>query len=75
MSLLPGESLLREWKPGDLARWRHVQRGGYGLIGFVNVVVHKVGKSRVQIEAPLRTGGTRLVWVAPINLSLPKESA
>ena len=68
VELLPGESISVGWKPGDLATWWHVDRGGYGFGRTVNVIVRKVGAKRVQIEVSTRLG-TRLVWVSPAKLT------
>lgn len=55
-------------KPGDQVTWLHDQRGGYGYVQPVPVTVKKVGKKKVQVEAPLKIGGTKLVWVTPERL-------
>jgi hypothetical protein len=57
-----------DYRPGELATWLHVPRGGYGYAYPVDVVVRKVGTKRVRVEAPLKGGGTRLVWVKPESL-------
>jgi hypothetical protein len=56
------------YQPGQPVTWLHTPRGGYGYTYPVNAVVVKVGKKRVQLEAPLKDGNTKLVWVKPANL-------
>ncbi len=62
------EASAEAFAAGQSATWIHVPRGGYGYAWSVSVVVRKVGPKRVRVEAPLRSGGTRLVWVSPSNL-------
>ncbi len=59
------------YQPGEDVVWHHVPRGGYGYTIPVNVTVRKVGAKRVQVEAPLKSGATKLVWVKPESLRRP----
>jgi hypothetical protein len=56
------------WKPGDHATWLHEERGGYGYVTPVHVTVLSIGPKRIRVEAPLRAGGTRKVWVKAESL-------
>ncbi len=56
------------YAPGQPVCWLHVPRGGYGYTYPVSAVVVKAGPKRVQVEAPLKNGNTKLVWVKPENL-------
>jgi hypothetical protein len=60
-------------QPGDRMIWFRVQRGGSGYIERTPVTVIRLGATRVQVEAPLKKGGTKRVWVKPENL-FPAES-
>ena len=55
-------------QPGDRMVWFRVQRGGYGYIKRIPVTVVKLGATRVKVEAPLKKGGTKRVWVKPESL-------
>jgi hypothetical protein len=48
---------------GERWTWKQEPRGGYGYVIPVPVVITRIGSKRVQVEAPLKTGGSRLVWV------------
>jgi len=56
------------YNPGDRVTWLQQLRGGYGYICPVDSIVVKVGPKRIQIDAPLRDGGTKKVWVKPETL-------
>ena len=55
---------------GDEMTWRHETRGGYGYVESIAVRIVKIERTRVQVEAPLRHGGTKRVWVAPTSLQV-----
>jgi hypothetical protein len=55
-------------QPGDRMVWFRALRSGYGYIRRIPVTVVKLGATRVQVEAPLKKGGTKRVWVKPENL-------
>ncbi len=57
------------FEPGQHVTWAYEKRRGYGCVEYVLATVRKVSPKRVQIEAPLRAGGTKLVWVSPRRLS------
>lgn len=57
-----------QFEVGDLVEWLHVMRGGYGYTERITCVVTKIGPKRVQVEAPLKSGGNKLIWVDPTNL-------
>jgi hypothetical protein len=50
-------------KPGDEYTWTFVPRGGYGYPISVHVTISRVGRRRVLVVAPLKSGGTTMVWV------------
>ena len=56
---------------GDSVVWLREGRSrrGYG-VGDLPATVAKVGWKKVQIEVPLISGGTKLVWVHTENLAL-----
>ncbi len=60
-------------RPGDKAIWLHQLRGGYGYVERIPVTIVKLGRERVQVEAPLKNGGTKLVWVSPETLLRPRN--
>lgn len=53
---------------GQSVTWLYVPRGGWGYTYPVPATITKIAAKRVQIEAPLRRGGTKLVWVTPEKL-------
>ena len=53
---------------GQSVTWLHYPRGGYGYLHPVDAVVTKINPKTVEIEAPLRSGGTKRVRVKPENL-------
>lgn len=57
---------------GDLVRYRHEAKGGYGFISIIPASLVKVGPKRVQIE--IRTEGRSWRrWVDPSNVLPPRE--
>jgi hypothetical protein len=63
------------WRPGDLAAWTHVMRGGYGWQGRYNCVVLKVNPSKVTILVEKKNGEREQRHVAPKNLSPRSDTA
>lgn len=59
------------FQEGERATWLHRPRGGYGYTVPVSVTVERVGRAKVRVVAPLRSGGERLVWVRPYALRRP----
>ncbi len=57
-----------EFTPGQEVIWYYAQRGGWNLICPIRCKVVKVTAKRVQVEAPLRKGGTKLAWAHPDKL-------
>jgi hypothetical protein len=56
------------WEPGQRCEWMPQSGRGYGFYWWVPAVVVKVGRVRVQIDAALKNGGARRVWVAAKSL-------
>lgn len=56
------------FSPDQELTWEHVPRGGYGYVVPVHVAVVRQTGKRVLVRAPLRSGGTREVWVRPEHL-------
>lgn len=54
--------------PGQRATWRRTMRGGYGYTEDVPVVIRRVCRERITVEAPLRGGGVKVVSVLPCSL-------
>jgi hypothetical protein len=57
-----------DFKPGDRVTWLQQFSGGYGYMQPVDATVVRVGPKRVLIDAPLKSGGTKQVWVKPESL-------
>jgi hypothetical protein len=53
---------------GERWMWRHEPRGGYGYVALIPVTIVRTGPKRIQVEALLKTGGTRVTWVARESL-------
>jgi len=58
-------------RPGEKAIWLHKRRDWYRHTQRVPVTIVQLGATRVQVEAPLKQGGTKRVWVSPENLLHP----
>lgn len=48
--------------------WRHAVRGGYDHVEKIPCRIVSRGRTRVRIAALLKTGGEKLVTVAPESL-------
>ena len=48
--------------------WNYIAPGGYGYVTSITVKVLKVESKRIMVQAPLKNGGTKDVWVKPENL-------
>jgi hypothetical protein len=59
-----------EMTVGQQVNWHH--RTDDGRIHIIPVTIRKIGK-RIAVEARLKAGGTKLVWVEPHNLRPRKE--
>lgn len=65
---------IEDAEPDMRVVWAYEPRGGYGYVTYVWATVKRVGPKRVTIEAPLATGGTKLVQVSPARLSSAQAS-
>jgi hypothetical protein len=62
------EGVAMTHKLGQRVTWLHEPKGGYGYTIPVDGVVRKIGPKRIQIEAKLKSGDTKLTWVNPSKL-------
>lgn len=53
---------------GQKVTWLYDIPRGWNWTVKIPVTIKKIGPKRVQVEAPLQKGGTKLVWVTPEKL-------
>ena len=53
---------------GQKVTWYYDIPRGWNWTVKIPVTIVKIGRKRVQVEAPLQKGGTKLVWVTPEKL-------
>lgn len=63
-----GAEAAMQFEPGQHVTWTY-QKPGDRSVEYVFATVRRVGPKRIQITAPLRAGGTKLVWVSPRRLA------
>lgn len=55
-------------KYGEHYIWKHILKGGYGYIHYINATIIKIGKRKVKIEVLKNDGFFKQIWINPENL-------